>query len=145
MDREELISSMKLIYNLCDNSWEDNDIICFSDDKVDIKFRRWLKSNDLLTYEEINNNLKNLDRNNLNFSIFDFFEIIDDKTDEELIEIFIDFLIDNEELKEELEFNIEQFLEINQEDEYDEDYYDENYEELKEDRYDDYDYYDEYN
>lgn len=146
MDREELITNVKLVYTLCDVSWAENDIFCLSDDKIDEKFRDWLNENEKTTYLEFIDILES-SNNSLTdtFSIFDFFEFSTDKSDEELIEIYVNFILEHESLKEELIDNILDYLELNQEEDYDDDYYDDDYDELKEDRYDDYDYYDDYN
>lgn len=145
MDREELITDIKLVYNLCEVPWSENEIFYLSDNKIDEKFRTWLKENEKNIYLEFVETLKETNESLINnFSIFDFFEYSFDNIEEETIEIYVDFLFDYEDLKEELEDNIMDYLELSQ-DEYEEDYYDEDYEDLKEDRYDDYDYYDDYN
>lgn len=139
MKKNNLINKIKSVYSLCEESWSDCEIFDFEDKNINKEFLYWLKDNYKSFYKNLNNILgpKQIEED---FTIIDFFECLLDRSEDELIEIFVDFLYDSDDLVDELLTNIENFKEDFGNDDY-EDFDDDD---LKEDRYDDYDFYDDY-
>lgn len=145
MNKYELAEKIKQVKDLDDVDWTDCELLYFSDENADLTFRNWLKENEHQAYNEFLRNISfHNGINKDNFTIVDFFTYINNYTDDELIDILVDFVFENDDLQEELEDNVLSFLNIDNDDkyEYSEDEYDDY---LKEDSYDDYDYYDDMN
>lgn len=140
MSIEVLIAKIINIKNSTNKNYEELGIFYFSDENIDEKFFEWLKSKDEELYLTVKSNVEP-DRDNP--TIYDFVNLDDLYDDEELLEIFINFISIDNILLDELEDNIKEIEESDYSnyDDYNDDYDDYS----KEDRYDDYDYYDDDN
>lgn len=141
MTREKLINKVKQLAESYGEDWFEMEIFDFADTNVYSSFRDYIEDNN-----ELSSSLSDFDYEN--YTIIDYFSVSTDKTEDELIELFVDFILTNDEYEDEFEENIQNLLEddlLGKEEDDDYDYYDEDDSRLKkEDRYDDYDFYDEF-
>lgn len=141
MTREKLINKVKQLAESYGEDWFEMEIFDFADTNVYSSFRDYIEDNN-----ELSSSLSDFDYEN--YTIIDYFSVSTDKTEDELIELFVDFILTNDEYEDEFEENIQNLLEddlLEEEEDDDYDYYDEDDSRLKkEDRYDDYDFYDEF-
>lgn len=141
MTREKLINKVKQLAESYGEDWFEMEIFDFADTNVYSSFRDYIEDNN-----ELSSSLSDFDYEN--YTIIDYFSVSTDKTEDELIELFVDFILTNDEYEDEFEENIQNLLEddlLGEEEDDDYDYYDEDDSRLKkEDRYDDYDFYDEF-
>lgn len=147
MEIDEILEKILTIKDLSDCDWGNNNLFIFSDSDADFKFKSWLNENDPNLYSEFVKILELSGITEDNGTITDFLNLMPEtKTDEELIEIVVSFVIEEKDLLEELNDEIAIFFE-NENDKYgyNDDYndYDDYDDYSKEDRYDNYDYYDE--
>lgn len=140
MTREKLINKIKQLAEGYGEDWYEMEIFDFTDDSIYSSFRNYIEDNN-----ELPSSLSDFDYEN--YTIIDYFSVSTDKTEDELIELFVDFILTNDDYEYDLEENIQNLSEndlVEDEDD-DYDYYDEDDSRLKkEDRYDDYDFYDDF-
>lgn len=139
MTIEALVGKIINIKNSLDKEYEELGVFYFSDENVDEKFFEWLKDKNNEIYLAVKSNAESE-----NPSVFDFLGLEDSYDEDELLEIFIEFVSLDKTRLEELEDNLSGFNKNDyRSSDYDEDYNNDYDDYSKEDRYDDYDFYDE--